>query len=439
MISEKNNCSSKPTEVCKSLTTVHPARRWPGRWIKLTSAGGILVVTAIIVASGQHPQTWTEQAQLDFLKRHWQVPIPLQGQPPATFSALEASLDPASCGACHPKQFEDWKTTIHSRSVGPGLLGQTPSMLREEPETAVMCYTCHAPLTEQQEVYQPGAALKRNPRFDAALQKQGLTCAGCHVRRHQRFGPPRRDGSLEGTIPRDRAPHGGATRTPAFERAEFCMGCHQFEEGDRALNGKLLENTYTEWKRSPYAEQGIACQRCHMPDRRHLWRGIHDPEMVKRGVTIELRTSQSHYAVGERLEARLSITNSGVGHYFPSYVTPKVILRMELLDAAGRPITGSAQQEVVGREVTLDLTEEISDTRIPPKGTHTMRYVRPIDRPSLKLKAVVEVHPDEFYRRFYEARLAGPLPTKQKQLIKQALAETKRSPYKIFEQEVPLS
>lgn len=415
------------------------ARPWRWRSIKFTIAGGMLLLVAMVVAFSQQSQQWTEQAQMDFLKRHWQVPVAPQGQPPAAFSALEASLDPASCGACHPTQFEDWKTTIHSRSVGPGLLGQMPALLRDDPETAMMCLSCHAPLAEQQQLLPTGSTLKKNRRFDTALQKQGLTCAGCHVRNYQRFGPPRRDGSLESAIPRDQAPHGGATRTPAFERAEFCMGCHQFEEGDRALNGKLLENTYNEWKSSPYAKRGIACQQCHMPDRRHLWRGIHDPEMVKRGVTIELRTNQPHYAVGDKLEATLALTNSGVGHYFPSYVTPKVILRMELLDASGRPIAGSAQQEAVGREVTLDLSEEIYDTRIPPKGTHTMTYIRPIDRPGVRLKAVVVVYPDEFYRRFYEATLAGSPPMKQRLLLRQALAEAKRSGYKIFEKEVPLS
>ncbi len=29
-----------------------------------------------------------------------------------------------------------------------------------------------------------------------------------------------------------------------------------------------------------------------MPDRRHLWRGIHDPEMVKQGVMVDLKTSK---------------------------------------------------------------------------------------------------------------------------------------------------
>src|SRR5262249_48682247 len=184
------------------------------------------------------------------------------------------------------------------------------------------------------------------------LQSKGLTCAACHVRSNQRYGPPRPDGSLESTKPPDQLSHGGATRTPAFERAEFCMGCHQFQPDGNALNGKLLENTYNEWKNGPYAAQGIQCQQCHMPDRRHLWRGIHDPEMVKKGVSIDLQLSQPIYRVGEKLEATLTLTNSGVGHYFPTYVTPKVVLRIELLDQNGQVITKSVKEEIVGRQVT---------------------------------------------------------------------------------------
>jgi hypothetical protein len=216
------------------------------------------------------------------------------------------------------------------------------------------------------------------------------------------------------------------------------MGCHQFKEGERELNGKLLENTYNEWKSSPYAAQGIACQQCHMPDRRHLWRGIHDPEMVRRGVTVELQTSQPHYNAGEMLQATLTLTNSGVGHYFPSYVTPKVVLKMELLDDSGRPIPGSLRQEAVGREVTMDISREIADTRIPPKGKHEFRYVRAIDRKGLTLRAVVMVYPDEFYRRFYEAKLAGRLSATERRLLTEALKTARTSGYTLFEKEIPL-
>jgi len=53
-----------------------------------------------------------------------------------------------------------------------------------------------------------------------------------------------------------------------------------------ALNGKLLQSTYDEWKASRFARQGVQCQDCHMPDRRHRWRGIHDADMVRSGLTI---------------------------------------------------------------------------------------------------------------------------------------------------------
>lgn len=398
----------------------------------------VLTLTTLIMAFGQGPQKSTDQLQLDFLKKHWQTPLSPQGRPPTSFSELESSLDPESCGACHQAQFEDWKTTIHSKSIGPGLLGQTPTLLRSDPDTAVMCYTCHAPLAEQQDITEGAGGFNRNPVFDVPLQKKGLTCAGCHVRNHQRFGPPKPDGSLEGDIAPDQAPHGGATRTPAFERAEFCMGCHQFGEDERSLNGKLLENTYNEWKSSTYAERGVACQQCHMPERRHVWRGIHDPEMVKRGVTFELRTSKPRYDIGDKLEAILSITNIGVGHYFPTYITPKVTLQLELVDASGRLIKGSGRKESIGREAALDLSREVYDTRIPPKGTHEFHYSRTIARRGLTLRALVTVYPDDFYRRFYEAKLTSRLSAQERKLLGEALSASRQSAYKLLEKKLPL-
>jgi hypothetical protein len=390
-----------------------------------------------LVASAQ-TKDWTEQSQLEFLKQHWQIPLFPQGKPSADWSSQESTLSPEACGSCHPSQFKDWQTTVHGRSVGPGLLGQTPTLLREEPKTAKVCYTCHAPLSEQQEVISSGQQIRKNVNFDSNLQSKGLTCAACHVRNNQRYGPPRLDGSLESTKPPDQLSHGGATRTPAFERAEFCMGCHQFQPDGNALNGKLLENTYNEWKNGPYAAQGIQCQQCHMPDRRHLWRGIHDPDMVKEGVTIDLQLSQATYKVGEKLEATLTLTNSGVGHYFPTYVTPKVVLRIQLLDPNGQVITESVKEEIVGRQVTLDLDREIADTRIPPKGMHVFRYAGIVNRAGLKLHAEVVVYPDEFYRQFYEAKLAGQLSKIERQRLGIALEDTRKSVYRLFERDVSL-
>ena len=397
----------------------------------------VLISLAVfaLTAAGQKHQLSSEQAPLDFLKQYWQVPIPLQGKPPAGWSQSEVSLAPESCGGCHPQQFNDWKTTVHGRAVGPGLLGQTPTLLKTDAATARICYQCHAPLQEQQEIIFSGARVKKNSHFDLSLQGHGLMCAACHVRANQRFGPPRRDGSLVDLKPRDRLPHRGVTRTPAFERAEFCMGCHQFESDGNRLNGKLLENTYNEWKSGPYAAQGIQCQQCHMPDRRHLWRGIHDPEMVKSGVKMELELNQPTYNIGDKLEATLTLSNTGVGHYFPTYVTPKIVLRMELIDSTSQVIPDSIKEETIGRQVTLDLEREIADTRIPPKGVHTFQYARTIDRPGMRLHAEIIVYPDDFYARFYEAKLKGRLSRIERQQLLRALDDARKSVYKLLDKD----
>ena len=402
-----------------------------------------LMVSGGKVATGDKAPAIGEQAQLTFLEQHWQVPIPPQGKPPARFSALEASLDPESCAVCHRLQYDNWKTSLHSRSMGPGVMGQTMELIQASPRTALLCYSCHAPLTEQQEKIRAKSGsrprFRKNPTFLASLQAKGVTCAGCHVRKHQLFGPPKRDGSLGNSRPASELPHGGAIRTPAFERAEFCKGCHQFEPDGYALNGKLLENTYNEWLEGPYGREGKTCQGCHMPDRQHLWRGIHDREMVKQGVTVRLTLEKELYQVGDQVQAVITLANTGVGHYFPTYVTPKVVVRFELVDEKGRGLEGSFQEERIGREVTLDLSQELFDTRIPPGKTHSVRYIMMISQSGLRLKASIVVSPDDFYIRFFEAKLRETKTRKARDVLHEALGAARKSSFILFEEEVVLS
>ena len=106
--------------------------------------------------------------------------------------------------------------------------------------------------------------------------------------------------------------HGGAVVSSAYSDSAFCKPCHQFEENGFSLNGKLLENTYNEWLDSPHAKEGKTCQSCHMPNRRHQWRGIHDPDSVKNAIKldVEIRNYQ------ETIEAEIRLTNQGAGHPF---------------------------------------------------------------------------------------------------------------------------
>jgi hypothetical protein len=374
----------------------------------------------------------------EFLERHWRRPLAPQGAPPARFGAVEASLQPEACGSCHPQQLADWRTSWHAAAMGPGVAGQLVEMVERDPAGALSCFGCHAPLAEQAPLVRGPGGLERNPRLDAALMPRGLVCAGCHVRQHERFGPPRRDGSLASTAPRESLPHNGVTRTPAFLASEFCRSCHQFEPDGFALNGKLLENTYNEWKASPFARAGVHCQDCHMPDRRHQWHGIHDLGMVRSGLTISVKTGAPRYRPGQTARVRLTVTNTRVGHAFPTYVTPQVVLRAELLDASGQPLADSAQEKIIGREVALDLSRELSDTRLAPGQAMTLDYRRRVDQLGLVVRVSVIVHPDAFYTRFYEALLlqgAG----RGEALIREALAASRRSSFTVFQRELPLS
>jgi hypothetical protein len=400
----------------------------------------LLIPPLLLFSAGAAAQKrWTETEQFDFLRQHWARPIPPQGRPPARFTPLEASLLPESCGTCHPAQLADWKGSRHAQSTGPGVKGQLVEMLGSDPESALGCYVCHAPLTEQQEkVATRQGGFAANPAFDANLQARGLACPACHVRGHERFGPPKRDGSLLSELGRERLPHNGVTRAPAFLRSEFCKDCHQFGQDGFALNGKLLENTYEEWKASPFGRSGVQCQGCHMPDRHHLWRGIHDAEMVRSGLTVGLSTGKEKYRVGETVSATLTITNSKVGHYFPTYVTPRVVVSGELVDRSDRVLPGSRQEKVIAREVTLDLSRELFDTRLAPRERLTFRYRHRLPASGLTLRLAVTVYPDHFYVGFFEALLAGGAGKGTVQ-IREALAAARASSFTIYSQEIPLT
>ena len=384
-----------------------------------------------------HPGPITDAEEV-FLERHWRMPLAPQGEPPASFTAVERSLQPADCGACHPVQYEDWRSSIHARSMGPGVAGQLGPMMRRDPAAARGCLVCHAPLAEQSPLARGADGLTTNPAFDAALQGHGVVCAGCHVRQHQRFGPPPRPAAVGTRVPRAQLPHLGATYERAYLRAEFCAACHQFGPNGAALNGKPLENTYMEWRGSPAAREGLQCQDCHMPDRRHRWRGIHDPEMVKSGVRVDLSLDRPRYRPGQDLRATVTVRSVRVGHYFPTYITPQVVVRAVVIGRDGSPIEGSVQEGIIGRQVPLDLSREDADTRIPPGGRYVLRYARPLDRAGLTLRVTVTVYPDHFYTGFFGALLETGAGDGEA-LIREALEATRRSPFEIFARDVPLT
>lgn len=362
-----------------------------------------------------------------FLDGYWQRPLAPQGAAPPRFTRLEAALDPASCGACHAQQFRDWSGARHAKAMGPGVLGQLMNMDAQARDEQQTCVRCHAPLAEQANSLVT-ALSSRNAAAHAGLHEQGVICAACHVRGQQHFGPARRDGSAPKAG--EPLPHGGWQASAAFADSRFCASCHQFDADGYALNGKLLENTYAEWKASPYASKGKQCQSCHMPDRRHLWRGIHDAAMVRSGVSIDIVSPRVE---GAAVHAALTVRNTGTGHYFPTYVTPKVVVEIMQEDAAGHVISGTRREYVIARQVPLDLSREIADTRLAPGASAALNYALPRRRGATKLLYRVTVEPDAYYTGFYRALISAGAG-KGEAMLRQALAESLTSNYTLFEE-----
>ena len=67
-----------------------------------------------------------------------------------------------------------------------------------------------------------------------------------------------------------------------------------------------------------------------------------------------------------------------------------------------------------------------------------LEYRRRVDRAGLRARVSVVVYPDAFYTDFFESLLAQGAGHGEA-LIREALAETRRSPFTIFEREIPLT
>lgn len=352
------------------------------------------------------------------------------------WSDLEKDLRPEACAQCHDAQFQAWKGSFHAQAYSAGLIGQFPGMGGHE--AGNNCLVCHAPLQEQKlknnKDVMASLALKiRQPEgvnihadLDSAkmpLRHTGVSCAVCHVRGMQRFGPPRSGSNKTGKIKTD--VHGGFTASKEFENSQFCASCHQFPQS-RAINGKPLENTVYEWQQSRFAAEGTTCQDCHMPRRRHEFKGIHDVKMVRSGLDIKVAM---HKGV-----AQLSLKSVRIGHAFPTYVTPKVLVQAVALDKKGRELHDWTWEIV--REVRYNRGwEEVRDTRLMPDE---LRYFKAKQAP-VKTKSVrftIRVMPDAFYRGVYTSLLQGRQSEEAESLLKTALKKASNSEFTLFEEVV---
>ena len=322
-------------------------------------------------------------------------PLHERTRPPLPVPAGLPDLSARTCGACHVEIYQEWLASTHRHAWlddaqfqaeldknRHGAPYRTPEGARRG-DTSWICVRCHTPLSDQQPELVVGLHDERvdrpryaeNPRYDADLQEEAITCAVCHVRD---------DGVILGPYGDTNAPHPVA-KSENLLNSQVCLDCHQAEVryGDAGL--LCAFSTGREWQASTYATDGQGCPSCHMPEVERPLATDHPPRMTRRhwlgGSLIPKRPDlesqvaplRAVYGSGVEVSLRrqdaaieLVVTNTRAGHNVPTGDPERYLLvRAEALDAQGRVV---AQTELrIG--TVYDWTPPphlVSDNRVAP-------------------------------------------------------------------------
>lgn len=320
-----------------------------------------------------------------------------------------------ACG-CHAGLLEDWSRSMHAKALSDPLYQYKLAEANKASDGALgpFCDACHGPIATM-------SGERTNLAAAPAQSQEGVTCDFCH----QVTGTSDPIGNTSQVLEADgtkRAQYKDsvspihATAYSAFhESAEFCGACHNV---DHPGNGMHLEATYTEWKEGPYAAEGIVCQDCHMtpgpgvtkpypgtaaaggPQRDHIYLmtfaggnvGLGDAELaeerLKAAATLEVEVPEIVES-GSSADVKVTITNSGAGHYLPTGLTEVRQMWLEVVavsgdgaeEQIGKHEFGSILKDAEGNS-PVELWEAVafeSDDRIPPKEsvTDTFAFTMP--------------------------------------------------------------
>ena len=274
-----------------------------------------------------------------------------------------------ACANCHGAIYDEWLAGGHGaghanrRFMGlfdgsdwEGNESVGPALVRDAPEAAGVCASCHT----------PGAtdfAVIGDLRKASGVDRQGVHCDFCHktaavdVSRvgldHGRFAmklqrPPPGVQQFFGKLDDDDRGH--SVHAAVLGESRFCAPCH---EG--VVFGKHQYSDYSDWRASDYARRGVQCQDCHMKptgqmtnlapgngglDRDPLRLPSHRPTA---GRLAALRGCLSLTLGGRHENGRINVVATvqthGIGHRFPAgHSARQLLLVIDARDAAGRPL-----------------------------------------------------------------------------------------------------
>ena len=335
--------------------------------------------------------------------------------------------NPAACSGCHDLLFSQWRSTMHANAFTDPFYWKEAELAGKEAGEAIrnFCHSCHS----------PGGTLLGKIPADAAkaseIAKAGVFCDFCHtVTSSKGIGNASyivKTGEVKrGPYKDSYSPYHLTEYSEFHTKAEFCGMCHDVYH---PINGLRIEETYTEWKNSPYAAKGIVCQDCHMtpgpgvtkpnpgvvavggPNRDHFWThhtigaNVFMANYLKLPETARLalerlrsaaRLTASVSRAANKASLKVTVTNVGAGHKLPTGLTEMRHMWLEVVakDAKGTVIYSSGVLDakrnlpegtkiyytVLGDKngkPTVKVWEAekiLLDTRIPPGQSKTEEY-----------------------------------------------------------------
>ena len=163
-----------------------------------------------------------------------------------------------------------------------------------------------------------------------------------------------------------------------------------------------------------------------MPERKHLWRGIHDPDMLRRGLAVDLKLTPLEAGA---YRAEVTARNQGAGHHLPTYMVPKIDLVLTLHRPGATPV--ELARDVIGWKADVTMQQEEFDTRLAAGAArrHAHVFVAP-GKPGWHVELRVDVAPREHYERMFQYSLVNvSMSRAASDLLKTAIAEAAATRY----------
>ncbi|MBU2493554.1 MAG: cytochrome c family protein [Bacteroidetes bacterium] len=281
-------------------------------------------------------------------------------QKPGTVGSFKYSdfKKPSYCGSCHKDFYRQWDQAMMSKAYTHHwdeieyFKLAVPHAEKDEKVAEVRegCNGCHAPIS-----FMAGDVPPPLPEMNSRAN-ESVSCEVCHSITGFTGDTPFNFNYVVDPGKTKYTSRLGDTQSPAHEikvtelhkSGDFCGICHN----EKSPFGIWVKSTHLEWKEGPYAEQGVQCQTCHMPQaelktaamgatymdaKTHLFHGAHDPGKVKGTIELRINPDIVEAEPGEKVKFTIALFNQKTGHKFPTGSVEDRILWMhvEAVDSKG--------------------------------------------------------------------------------------------------------